>query len=96
MNWNESVYLIKEIEQLIAAQTTAISSSLGAGNAIYFSDETIPTTANNGDILFIIKEENSSSPVTEENNQSTDDQDDGDQSQILFGPGGEEYPSEGE
>ena len=65
MNWNESVYLIKEIEQLIADQTTAIENDLGAGNAIFFDEVPSGTTPRNGDILFLLKAE-SVTPSEEE------------------------------
>lgn len=57
MNWNETVYLIKELKQAIAAQTTAISS--GQGAHIFFTGE---STANavQGDILFVVPSQESS------------------------------------
>ncbi len=58
MNWNETVYLIKELKQAIAAQTTAISSKQGAH--IFFTGEST-ASAVPGDILFIIPSQEPSS-----------------------------------
>lgn len=58
MNWSESIYLIKELKQLIAAQTTAISSEQGAH--IFFTGDST-ATAIKGDILFVIPTDENSS-----------------------------------